>query len=359
MAVVISPLAANADGISFNTARGNVYRSGGSVDVTESASNDIVAAGGNVIITGDAGNEILAAGGTVLLLGKTGGDARIAGGNVTIDNEIGGEAVIAGGRIKLLPRSTVKNDLLAAASDISVDGTLAGDARIIGSNVTINGVLNKDAYIRAQHLVIGKNALINGDLHYESPEEARIEPGAVIKGMKIFTRKEPEPRHPKLWRFFWVWWVVKLFAVEAAALAIYFALRKQTEESVGLALSRFGYGMIAGFIALVVIPAAILILFLTIVGWLLGAIGLFFYVAFLVLSSVLGAIVFSGLAGRYVIRKEPSLDWRVIVLGVFLYQIIGLTPLLGWVFKFVFFLSALGALSRLMYLRFNERTAPG
>jgi cytoskeletal protein CcmA (bactofilin family) len=356
-ALALSPLVANADGLSFETARGNEYISGGSVDVMEDASNDIVAAGGNVIITGNAGNEVLAAGGTVLLLGKVGGDARVAGGNVTIDNEIGGEAVIAGGRIRLLPKSTVKSDLFAAAGDIRVDGTLEGNARIIGRHVTINGVVNKDAYVKAQRLVIGKNALISGDLRYESPEEAQIEPGAMIKGMKIFTRKEPVPSHPKFLRFFLAWWIVKLFAFEAAALALYFALKKKTEQFTVLALKRYGYETFIGFIVLIVVPVAILVLFMTLVGWILGVIGLFFYFAFLFLSSILGAVVFSGVAGRYVIKKEPSITWPIILLGVFLYQIIGLIPVVGWIFKFVFFLLALGTLSHVMYLRFNERSS--
>ncbi len=355
-AMAISPLVANADGMFFKTARGNEYVSGGSVDVLEDASNDIVAAGGNIIITGNAGNEVLAAGGTVLLLGKVGGDARVAGGNVAIDNEIGGEAVVAGGRVRLLPRSTVKSDLFAAASDIRVDGTLEGDARIIGRKVTINGVVNKDAYIRAERVVIGKNALISGDLRYESPEEAQIEPGAVIKGMKIFTRKEPVPSRLKFRKFFWAWWIVKLFAFETAALILFFSLKKKTEEFTILALKRYGYGTLTGFIAFVAIPVAILILFMTLVGWILGVIGLFFYLAFLFLSSVLGAMVFSGLAVRYAIKKEPPLTWPIILLGVFLYQIIGLIPVLGWIFKFVFFLSALGTLSHLIYLRFSEKT---
>ncbi len=356
-AIALLPLVADAEGLIFKTTRGNEYVSGGSVDVLEDASNDIVAAGGNVIITGNAGNEVLAAGGSVLLLGKVAGDARVAGGNVTIDNEIGGEAVLAGGRIRLLPRSVVKSGLFAAAGDIRVDGTLEGDARIIGRQVTINGVVNKDVNIRAERVIIGKNALISGDLRYESPEEARIEPGAVIKGMKIFTQKEPVPSHLKFRRLFWPWWIIKLFAIEAAALIIYFALKKKTEEFTVLALKRYGYGTLMGFIVLVAIPVVILILFMTLVGWILGVIGLFFYLAFLFLSSILGAVVFSGLAGRYAIKKESPLAWPMILLGVFLYQIIGLIPLLGWVFKFVFFLSALGTLSHLIYLRFSERTS--
>ncbi len=354
MALAFLPLTANADGISFKTSRGNIYSAGGSVDVTENAPNDIVAAGGNVIITGNAGNEVLAAGGTVLLLGKAGGDVRIAGGNISVNNEIGGEAVLAGGRIRLLPGTTIESDLIAASGDITVEGTVGGDARITGGTVTISGTVKKNAEIKARRLVIGQNAVINGTLRYEAPQEARIEHGAAIKGQTIFVPEKFAAPREKLRRFLWAWWAVKFFATAAAALAIYFALRKKTEEFTLLALKRFGAELLTGFIVLIVIPAAIVILFITVVGLLLGLIGAVFYIAFLAVSTVLGAVVFSGLTGKYVIKKEPFLTWRVILLGVFIYQIIGLIPGVGWIIKFVFFLSALGAMSHLVYMRLSE-----
>jgi len=359
LAFVLLPLIASADELSFKTARGNEYCAGGSVDITENVSGDIVAAGGNVIITGSAGNEVLAAGGTVHMLGKTRGDARIAGGNVIIDNEIGGEAVIAGGGIKLLPRAIIKSDLAAAAGDISVEGTIGGDARIIGGKVTINGTIKRNVDIKARRLVIGKNAVIIGTLRYEAPQEAQIEQGAVIKGEKIFALKKFVLPHMKLRRFLWAWWVVKLLATATAALVIYFSLRKKTEEFTLLALKRFSSELLTGFIVLVVIPAAILVLFITFVGWLLALIGVFFYIAFLMVSAVLGGVVLSGLTGRYMIKKEPYITWPVILLGVFLYQIAGLIPVLGWLFKLVFFLTALGTLSHLVYMRLREMSSPG
>lgn len=349
MALVLLPLTSNAEGVSFKTERGNIYSAGGSINITEDASNDIVAAGGNVVITGSAGNELLAAGGSVLLSGKIAGDARVAGGNITIADEIGGEAVVAGGKVNLLPKAVIKSDLFAASGDISIEGTIGGGARIIGGMVLINGTINKNVDIKAQQLVIGKNAIIKGTLRYEAPVEARIEQGAVITGEKIFKKKEFAPPREQVKKFLGLWWIVKLIAVMAAALAIYFMLRKKSEQLTALALDRFGRELLTGFLVFVAIPALILLLFITVLGWLLGLISLFFYIAFITLSTVLGAVVFSGLLGKYVFKREQYLTWPVILLGVLIYQVIGLIPLLGWIFKFAFLLAALGALSHSVY----------
>jgi cytoskeletal protein CcmA (bactofilin family) len=346
--IIFAPLIAIAEDGSFKTVRGNIYSAGGSIAITEDASNDIVAAGGNVVINGDAGNGILAAGGSVLLSGKTGGDARVAGGSVTISGEIGGEAVAAGGRIHLLPDAGIKSDLIAAGGDVVIDGTIGGGAKIIGGTVLITGTIQNDVEIKAREVVIARNAVLKGRLRYEAPQEARLERGAVIAGEKVFIKREfGQPRQDFV-RMLWIGWVVKVIAVLAAALAVFFALREKTVEVTGLAVNRFANETLIGFIVLVAVPAAVLVLFMTVIGWVLGLAGIFLYIAFVMVSGVFGALVFTRLMSGYLFKKEPSFTWPVILLGVLIHQVIGLVPFLGWVFKFVFFLAALGALSHLV-----------
>lgn len=359
MIIVVLPLTAiAANGLPFNTARGNIYSAGCSNTVTENAANDIVAAGCNVVISGNAGNEVLAAGGSVSLLGKTGGDVRVAGGNVTIDTVVGGEALLAGGHILLQPRTVIRNGLFAAGGDINIEGTIYGHTRIMGGTVSINGTVNNDIEIKAQRLIIGNKAVINGNLRYSAPQEAAIAQGAAINGETVFTHMRVAPHREKLAHFIWIWWLIKLIAVATAALVIYFLLTKKTEEFTALALDRFARELLTGFIVLVTIPALVLILFITGVGALLGIIGAFLYVSFIMLSGVLGAVVFSGLLRRYAFKKAFAVTWSLILLGVFVYQVFGLIPVLGWIFKFVFFLSALGSLSHLIYLRLTDKSAP-
>lgn len=349
LSLLLAPLIAAAEGVSFKTERGNIYSAGGSITVAEDAPNDIVAAGGNLSISGNAGNEVLAAGGSVVLSGKTAGDARAAGGNITVAGSIGGEAVLGGGKINLLPGSMIGSGLIAASGDITIDGTIGGGARIIAGTVTINGTINKDVDVKAEHVIIGKNAKIRGSLRYEAPAEAQIDPGAVITGEKIFKKAERGEPGERAMKFLGVWWLVKLLTVLTAALAIYLLLPEQTTEVTSLAVNRFGRELLAGFIVLVAVPALIVLLFITVLGSLLGLPAIFFYIAFLFLSSVFGALIFTRLISSSVLKKGAALSWPIILAGVVLYQVIGLIPFLGWLFKFVFFLTALGALSHRVY----------
>lgn len=356
--LLAAPLIAGAQEASLTTARGNLYAAGPGIDISENVPNDIVAAGGQLTVTGSAGGGILAAGGEIMMSGRVNGDARMAGGNITIAGDIGGEAVIGAGKLHLLRNARIGSELMAAAGELILDGTINGRARAAGGRVRINGTINGDTDIKAGEIVIGERAVINGDLRYESPREAVIEQGAVIKGEKKFTQKEVTPTGEKIAQTAVALWLLKVIAVMAAALAIYYLLREQTLTVTALALDRFGSELVRGFIVLIVIPALILLLFITMIGWLLGLLGLFFYIAFVILSSVLGALVFTRWSSGYVFRKKPSFSWPAILLGVLIYQVIGLIPFIGWIFKFVFFLSSLGALSHMTYNSLAARSAP-
>ncbi len=357
--LVFAPFIAAAAEVSFMSPAGSIYSAGDSVAVTESVPDDIVAAGGTVIISGRAGDDVLAAGGTVMLSGETSGDARVAGGNLTLAGNIEGEAVVAGGRASLLPESVIRKGLIAACGEMTIEGTISGGARIIGGEVVINGTINQDVDIKAEKVIIGEHAVIKGNLHYEAPQEARIARGAVIEGQKTFIQKKIPPPGKKLLQVAGLLWVLKVMATIAAALAVYYLLRDKTLEITGLALDRFGNELLRGFIVLVVVPAGILLLFMTVIGWLLGMLGLFFYIAFVVLSTVLGALVFTRWSSGYLLKKEPAFSWPVILLGVLIYEVIGLIPFFGWIFKLVFFLTALGALAHLLNLRLRtDRAVP-
>lgn len=199
--------------------------------------------------------------------------------------------------------------------------------------------------------------MIKGNLRYEARQEARIEQGAVIAGQKIFTQRGLKPERSTFLMFLWIGWLIKLLAVIAVALALYFALHDGTVSVTGLALEGFGRELITGFIVFLAVPAAILVLFMTVIGWLLALFAVFLYVACMILASVLGALVFTRMVSGYVFKKEASFAWPVILLGVLVYQVIALVPFFGWIFKFVFFLAALGALSHAGYSHFRQKQA--
>jgi hypothetical protein len=349
-----SPAHVYADWSSIKTSAGNAYYAGGDLNISENISGDIFAIGGNLSISGNTEDDLIAAAGRLSLSGNIGGDARVAGGKVTINSEVGGEMMIAGGEVSILPGTSIKKDLFLASGKVNMAGEVKNDLKTAGGEIMINGAVRGNVIAKTGKLTIGKNAVIYGDLSYESPEEARIEEGAVIKGATVFKLKEQIPSKERALWLVLAWWILKVLATMAAAFAIYFTFRDRTEKFAALALNRFGRELLTGFIILVVIPAAVVILFISALGYLLGLVGLFFYIAFIILSTILGAVVFSGLTGKYIFKKEPYITWPILLFGITVYHAVGLIPVVGWIFRFLFFLAGLGTLSELSYRALKE-----
>lgn len=142
-----------------------------------------------------------------------------------------------------------------------------------------------------------------------------------------------------------------------AAIVIYSLLPERTTEVADLGIHRFGHELLVGFIIFVAIPALIVLLFVTVLGSLLGLLTVFFYIAFLLLSSVFGALIFTRWISSFVFKKRAPFSWLIILAGVLLYQVIGFIPFLGWLFKFVFLLTALGTLSHSVYSIRDDKTS--
>ena len=190
--------------------------------------------------------------------------------------------------------------------------------------------------IKADRVVIGKRGKIGGNLRYEASREAIVDQGALIEGQTIFKQVEYEqPRH-RLLAFLGVLWVLKLLALMAAAVVIYLLLPSPITEVTGIAVQRFGHELLVGFLVFAAVPALILVLFVTVLGWFLGLLILFFYGAFLLLSSVFGALILTRLFSDFVLKRAVPLSWPLILAGVGVYQLIGLIPFVGWLCKFVF-----------------------
>ena len=276
---------------------------------------------------------------------------------MTVAGTIGGEAVLTGGRVHLLPRAGIGSGLIAAGGEITLEGVVRGSARIIAGTVTINGTITGDVSIKADHVTIGKSARIGGNLHYEAPQEATIDQGAVITGQKTFKQAEYKQPRQRLLSFLGILWIIKLFAIIAAAIVLYLLLPEQTSQVTSLAMEQFGNELLVGFLVFVAVPALVLLLFITVLGWFLGLVLAFLYVVFLLLSSVFGALTFTRMIERSLL-KSTALSWPLILAGVLVYQVLGLMPFLGTLFKFVFFLAALGGLSHRLYsLRSHQADA--
>ena len=315
------------------------------------------------MISGSVSKDLAAGGGNLMIDGNIGEDARLGGGNLNIGGKIGGELMAAGGQLNLNSGLEVLGDTILAGGNILIDGNFSGDVSAYGGTVRIDGKIAGNVEVKAnEKLVIGNNAEIAGNLDYSSPQQLTLEDGAKIQGQVTFNELKKVPEAEKvqkaeksLWGLWGIGWLIGLAISLTAALVVLFLLRKKVEQAVSYVLANFGKETLRGFIILVVLPVAVLISCITVIGLLLGGTGILLYILMAVFASIFAPIVLGSWIFRLILKKPDfGADWKSVVVGVVALKIVQLIPFVGWIFCFIFFLAAFGMLFNYLYRHFRK-----
>ncbi|MFA5098723.1 MAG: polymer-forming cytoskeletal protein [Candidatus Paceibacterota bacterium] len=338
----------------------NLYAAGNNVNIMGMAKADVFTVGGTIMVTGNVANDLNAAGGTLIVETSVGDDVRLVGGTVMIGGKIGGELLAAGGQVSLKSNLKIDGDTVVAGGNISIDGNMAGDLSVYGDTVRIDGKVKGDILAKTGgKLIIGSGAEIGGDLNYSAPEKLTIEDGAKISGKVNFKEIVPAQNQQAVKKgfmgFLGASWLIMLLISLTASLVAYFVLGKKLEEAINHTLDNFGKETLRGFILLVVLPIAVIISFITIIGILLGVAGILLYSVMALFASVFAPIVLGTIIFRKLLKKpEFGANWKSVTTGVVVMKIVNIIPFIGWIFSFVFFLAAFGMLFNYLYRNFKK-----
>lgn len=315
----------------------DLFISGESVFIDGTVNGDVYAAGGVVRVTGDVNGDVIAAGGMLEISGTVADDVRVAGGNIVIEDAfIGDNLTVFGGNVAVSDESEVGGSLIFAGGNL-ISGANVGRGLLGGGgNVTIRGVIGKDVRLGAGKITLGPQATVLGDLLYSSEEDITIDNSATVSGSvkQIF----PEARRAsadvskgiskitkglliglKLWSFFASLLVGLLLIKFLPGLHrdVTNRISEKTFESLGW-----------GFLVLLVFGPLFVILSLTLIALPLALILL----AFFLITTYLSKIFVSFVIGKKVlnrINKDKQSPYITLTLGMVLYYILSMVPVLS------------------------------
>jgi cytoskeletal protein CcmA (bactofilin family) len=345
---------------SSSTVNDNLYVASPDANISGIVTGDLFVFGGNVLVVGTVEGDLMSAGGTLNISGRVSGDERVAGGNIMISNFVGGDLLVAGGQISVLSGAVIEKDVEIAGGNINFSGESNGKLSINGGNVYINGKVNGDLSINAESVKLGPNAVIAGNFKYSSLNEAVLEEGAKINGtidfskMSISENKEM-PIKQSFFGFITFGLIIKLITLIFTVLIFFYLFKNQAEAIVKEGVSNFWKNTGKGFILLVVVPVAIILSFITVIGSVLGVIAMFSYIVLLIVSSIVANLFFAQLCMKYIFKKEEQkLNWWIIVLSILVFGLISLIPFIGWLFKFIIFLTAFSSLTGYIFNKLKK-----
>jgi hypothetical protein len=333
----------------------NYYAAGSRVEISTAKSGDVVVAGRRIDILQPIGGDILAAGWRVALSGAADDDVRIAAAEVSVNAPVRGDLTVAGGDVNLGSETRVSGRSWVTGNMVHIDGRYDRDVQVAGATVEIAGEIRKPLHIIADQLQVLPSARILAPLTYKSPREARIAQGAVVNGPTTYERiREREARDARAFPGVSTF----LFSVHlflAGLVVIVFFPRVETTVIAALR-EHPGKSILAGFVLLVSVPVAAILLVISVVGLPIGlALGAVYAVA--LFAAVLTSALFVGAAEVKLFKAGPvvSRGQHALMLLAGVLTLALLRSVLGGVIVLASVLFGLGALMLAAYEAYSRR----
>ncbi|MBI5530571.1 MAG: hypothetical protein HY918_03660 [Candidatus Doudnabacteria bacterium] len=332
----------------------NVYTSGGNITMNGTINGDLTVAGGTITLAGKVENEVLAAGGNLYLSAPTGSHIRAAGGNITVGAPVGGDLVLLGGTVNITDKASVAGDLLVLGGTVVVDAPIAGSVRILGGSVTINNKVSGNIYVQAsQGLTFGPQSEALGSIEYKGANQAQVSPTAKVGAIQ-FTQMEKKNFQRTMKGLLTIGFLIKLLAWFIAGMVVVRLMKNSVHGLVTEFRSKPWSNLGFGLVVSIVTPITVILLLITFVGYYLGFLLGAAYLLFMLLAGLLASVV----TGYYLLAfmnkpgETPS-DWQAVLIGVVVWSILGLIPVLGWLVMCLICLMTMGILAKALKAKLN------
>jgi cytoskeletal protein CcmA (bactofilin family) len=326
----------------------DLYAIGGEVRIDNAVAGSLAVAAGSARIAGDVESDVLIAGGRIDVDGGVGDDFRAAGGNVRVNGFVTDQATIAAGSVVLASGSAIGGRAWIAAGDVEVAGQIGDELRVAAGKAVISGQVAGDVEVAAREIRVESGAVIGGDLIWRSAEPPFIAEDAQIFG-EVRAASDREARHvagTSIDRFDGSW-VFGITVVLAALILSWFA-PQLVSRSAAVFRAAPVRTVLLGAGAVVLMPILAFVLFLTVLGWLLGLVVFAGYVFGAILSGLVGLLIIVQLVrSRFV---PTATGWRslaVLVVVVMVLIAAQQVPGLGGFLTLLLVLGGFGALTAL------------
>lgn len=298
------------------------------------------------------------------------GDKLVLGSNYTLrqGETLDGNLIVMGGNATLQTGSLVRQDVVILGGNLLVQGTVGGDVNVIGGLVTLESgaVVEGDVNTLSGQLLREEGAQVNGDINdsialalpfiYSNP--ARIEiPNFNGELVAPFTNASPMSTGVGIVGGI-LWWLGRSFIWAILALLVGLFLPDHAQR---LASAATGKPVVAGglgCLTLLIAPAVLFLLILTICGIPIGLLGLF-----ILMAAWAFGIIALGLETGKRLALLVKQDWALPVsamIGTFLLTLLvnglgALVPCVGWLVPTLVGMVGLGAA---LVTRFGAQALP-
>ncbi len=359
-------------------ADGELRRIGAQIDINDNELAGLIAGGAEVKVKGRSSGRIwllgadvqldaevldsvYAAGANAKLMGKIQTDLHAFGSRVTIGSAIEGDLMATGSRLDVTKDAKVGGATTLTGSKVSFAGAATGPVSIDANDAEFAGSAKSGLRIEASRVHITDSAVIDGDADFYTSAEPIIDAGAKISGhvqrhslAEVSALRALEANGPLSAI------LPALFLLGSALMAGLLLLwlgRGGAEGAIDELIDSPAASGLWGVAGLIVLPVAVTLLTLTIIGAPVGVLALLALPLFLLLGYACAGL---GLGEWFFNRlgepRSAGLRAFHLLAGLVCLGLLGLIPFAGSIVLVVAVLCGLGALLRTMHDRLRGTT---
>lgn len=329
----------------------NYYAAANRIDLASAVDGDAVVAGRVVNLGQPVSGDVLAAGWRVTLSAPAADDVRIVGSEVTVLAPVDGDLTAAGGDLTIGAHARIRGRAWLSGGTIRSEGVFERELQIYGGTVIVGGEVREPLTIVAQSLTILPTANLLAPVSYKGPAEARIEPGARLAVPLAYERiAAEEARRQQRPRF--ASGVLFTLNITIAGLLFFFLVPRISSGAVETLRTEPGRSALAGFVLLVTVPVAALLLVVSVLGLPVGLMLAALYPVALLLGLLTAAYALGEFEWRLVTQPASlsrSQQALALVGGVLTLAVLRSVPFLGGWTVFFAVLFGLGSLALWTY----------
>lgn len=292
-------------------------------------------------VNGTIDGDLFVVGQVVTINGTVKGSIFIASQNLTINGVVENSIYLAGSTIRVNSKTAGSAFLAGESIYLEEEAVIGKDIYAGGSTVYLDGIVNGDFFSSSDSLSITGN--ISGDLNYRSQKEATISNKSKIAGETNW--RKPQPRSAEQTMYIPLW-VRITFSVVSSLIVWFFISLIRPDFWMNIAekiminpLKALG----TGAVVVLLTPIISFLLMITMIGAPLSMILFSIYSMSLYISK----IIVSLFIGQWIRTK---LNWNHIqlfwlfLLSLIILSVVGIIPIIGWVFSFTIVSFGLGSL---------------
>jgi len=234
----------------------------------------------------------------------------------------------------LVDRDEKAGDVIVVNGDVVIRGDVSGDLVVLDGDATVRGTVGGDIVTFAGQAILGRRAVVDGDLVYfdKKPEVAE---GAEVAGK---TKKFNPDATPGL-GFTLIAWLAISVSVLIAGLLLLLIAPKAADGVASAGKSKPLLSGLFGLLLFFALPIAAVVLFFTILGIPLGVGLLLAVLPVYALAYTLCAFA----VGRVVVKKGARV--LAFLAGLAILRVLAIIPIAGGIIGFLATLFGLGAIA--------------